>query len=483
MWAPRLHIAVQLLSLKVYPMKTALPLRTLTVSAGILLLTNQVFAQDRQERQRFLDSTTEVSDDPRRIPVPPGPKGPDGVLVIRDGLVFDGTGASAREGTVVIERNKIARILGLGNEAWPDSAKVIDASGMFVMPGLIDMHTHLTYTEPNVPVSFALDEADQTLRGMERLRFFVESGITSVRDVGSAENVVFRLKEWVKQRRLAGPRVFASGLYMTGTGGHAAEGLDEHSPGYNSLREASGPDDWREAVRERFQAGADFIKIGSHFTTEEAAAAADEAHALGLKITADAETFYIARAVEAGVDMIEHPLPRTDETVRMMAEAGTESVPTLIPYIYIFDLSGGYFGSTSRRFTFSKADNLDVLRRMREAGIKMGIGTDLVSDWFRYLPHAYISELRQFLSVGYTPEEVLIAATRTNAELLDMADKLGTLEPGKLADVLIVAGRPDREVGDLENVHAVVRDGEVVVMEGQVVIPRHVPVDEPVPGR
>jgi imidazolonepropionase-like amidohydrolase len=351
------------------------------------------------------------------------------------------------------------------------------------MPGLIDMHTHLTYTEPNVPVSYALSEADQTLRGMERLRFFIESGITSVRDVGSAGEVPFRLKDWVRQRRLVGPRIFPGGQLITATGGHGAEGLDVHAPGFGTMREASGPDDWREAVREQFKRGADFIKIGSHYSPEEVAAAIDEAHALGLKITADAETFYVTSAVEAGIDMIEHPLPRTDETIRLMAEMGTEAVPTLIPYIYIFDLAGGYYGSTSRRFTFSKEDNLALLRRMREAGIKMGIGTDLVADWFRYLPNSYINELRQFIEVGYGIEEVLVTATRTNAELLDMSDKLGTLEPGKLADVLVVDGRPDRDVGDLENVYLVVRDGEVVVMDGQVVIPRHIPVPEPGAGR
>ncbi len=464
-------------------MKTVFAYLMSAVVLGSVVFSDPAFGQDRQERLRYLDPLTEVSDDPRRIPVPPGPKGPDGILVIRGGRIFDGTGTPAREGTLVIERNKIARILEPGVNDWPDSARVIDVAGKTVMPGLIDMHTHLTYTEQSVPTSYALSEADQTLRAIERLRFFIECGITSVRDVGSAGEVPFRLKDWVRQRRLIGPRVFPSGPLITATGGHGAEGLDIHSPGYGTIWEASGPDEWREAVREQFKRGADFIKIGSHFTVEEAAAAADEAHALGLKITADAETFYIARAVEAGVDMIEHPLPRTDETIQMMAEAGTEAVPTLIPYIYIFDLSGGYFGSTSRRFTFSKEDNLALLRRMREAGIKMGIGTDLVVDWFRYMPASYINELRQFIAVGYTPEEALITATRTNAELLDMADKLGTLEPGKLADVLVVDGRPDRDVGDLANVDLVVRDGEVVVLGGQVVISRHVPVEEPVPGR
>jgi len=96
---------------------------------------------------------------------------------------------------------------------------------------------------------------------------------------------------------------------------------------------------------------------------------------------------------------------------------GTHAVPTLVPYIYIFDLAGGYYGSTSRRFTFSKEDNLGVLRRMKEAGIKMGIGTDLVVNWFRYLPKAFITELKQFVKVGYSIPEVLMTATKTNAEI------------------------------------------------------------------
>ena len=129
----------------------------------------------------------------------------------------------------------------------------------------------------------------------------------------------------------------------------------------------------------------------------------------------------------------------------MMAARGVHAVPTLTTYTYIFDRSGGYYDSTSRRFSFSKEANLDVLRRMKQAGIKMGIGTDLVMDAFRFLPNAYITELEWFVKGGYTKPEVLVAATRTGAEILGMDDKLGTLTPGKLADVLVVEGRPRRE--------------------------------------
>ena len=179
--------------------------------------------------------------------------------------------------------------------------------------------------------------------------------------------------------------------------------------------------------------------------------------------------------------MIEHPLPRTDETIALMAKKGVGADPTLVPYIYIFDQSGGYFGSTSRRFTFSKDANLEMLRKLRRAGIKLGVGTDLVGDWYRYLPAPYLTELRQFVAAGFTVSEALVAATRVGAELLDMDDKLGTLAPGRLADVLVVEGRPDERLDDLLRVDLVIRDGEVVVEKGRVATPRHVPVPEPTP--
>jgi len=245
------------------------------------------------------------------------------------------------------------------------------------------------------------------------------------------------------------------------------------------VRIATGADDWRRAVREQFNNGADVIKIASHFSVEEVSAAVNEAHALGLRITCDCETFYVDRAVDAGVDMVEHPLPRSDEIIAKMAAKGVASDPTLVPYEIIFDQSGGYWGSASRRFTFSKEANLEMLRRLRRAGVKLGIGTDLVFDWFRYMPAPYLLEMQRFHEAGFTPPEVLAIATRQNAELLDMSDKLGTLTVGKLADVLIVNGRPDVTLDDITKVDVVIRNGTVVVENGRVSIPRHVPVPMP----
>jgi imidazolonepropionase-like amidohydrolase len=165
-----------------------------------------------------------------------------------------------------------------------------------------------------------------------------------------------------------------------------------------------------------------------------------------------------------------------------MAEKHVEADPTVYVYTILFNqLGGGYFGSTSRRFDFNDSLNLNVMRRMKAAGIKMGVGTDLVVDWYRYMPWPFINELKYFTAVGYTPSEALVAATKTNAELLDMDDKLGTLQVGKLADVLVVSGRPDERLDDLANVEVVIRDGYVVVEGGHVSIPKHVPRAAPAP--
>jgi imidazolonepropionase-like amidohydrolase len=441
-------------------------------------------AQQRPEdRRRFMDPGTPTTDDPRHVPIPPGGHGPEGVSVLRGGRIFDGTGAPARAATLVLNGNRIEGVLGPSESRWPPEARVFDVSGMTVLPGLIDMHTHLDYTEPDVSVDQAVNPTHAVLRGVERLRYFIESGITSVRDTGSKYDVPFRLKEFVAANRIPGPRIFAAGQLITATGGHGAEGLTPRAQLYGAIREASGPDDWREAVRENFKNGADFIKLASHFSQEEIRAAVEEAHALGLRVTVDAETFYIGWAVEAGVDSVEHPLPRTDEVIQMMEARRVDSVPTLIPYFYIFDLSGGYYGSTSRRFSFSNEANLDVLRRMRKAGIRMGVGTDLVMDWFRYLPTAYIHELEFFVEGGYSKPEALVAATHDGAQILGMDDKIGTLETGKLADVLVVKGNPDEDLRALANVELVFRDGYLVVEEGRVFIPRHTARPEPAPER
>ena len=217
------------------------------------------------DRRAYLNDI-QTSDDPRRVPAPPGPRGPEGTTVLRGGLVFDGTGSEPAAGTVVMERNRIAAVLPAGVTDWPEGARVLDVSGHTVLPGLMDLHTHLTYTELDVPQALTVHPAHAALRGVERLHAFIGSGITSVRDTSSFGTVPFILKQWVRDNRLPGPRVFAAGQLITATGGHSAEGLSVHSGVYGAVVEASGADGFREAVREQFKRGADLIKVASHFS-------------------------------------------------------------------------------------------------------------------------------------------------------------------------------------------------------------------------
>jgi imidazolonepropionase-like amidohydrolase len=436
------------------------------------------------DRSRWLSAKTPTTDDVQRVPVPAAFNAPTGSFVLVGGRLFDGSGAPARPATIVVQGKSITAILKPGDRNWPADAKVYDVAGKTVMPGLIDLHTHLSYVErfdANVEKANT-SGADSAMRTVWRMGIFLQSGITSVRDVASHGDVPFVLKRWQAAGRVAGPRIFAAGQLITETGGHG-DGLSAapENP-LGPVRLATGPDQWREAVRLQFRQGADLIKLGSEYSQAEVDAAVDEAHGLGLPVTVDAETRYIDMAIKAGVDSIEHPLPRSDEAIALMAERHIASVPTLIPYRIIQRSSGGYFGSTSRRFDLNEDTIVAMLKKLHSAGIKLGIGTDLVTDWIDYMPGAYIGELQAFITeLGYTPAEALVAATRTNAEILRMADRLGTIAPGKLADIIIVDGKPDEDVTALRHVRTAFVNGRLMLQDGRLYVPEHQ--EKPLPPR
>lgn len=446
------------------------------LAGSVAPVTAQVF-----DRRSVLAPTERTTDDPRRVPHRPSPA-TAARIVLRGGRIFDAVSGRIRQGTVVIDGNSIAAVLPPGVETWPADAEVIDVAGKTVMPGLIDIHVHLTYPDPDTPIDQHASEGSGVLRGARNLRHYLESGFTAVRDVNGVSNAPYLLGDWSAANAIPAPRVFTAGHIITGTGGHATERPVAPNHGPEFAWEADGPDAWRAAVRKTFKEGASVIKIASHFSRDEVRAAVDEAHRLGLRVACDCETIYTAMAVEAGVDLIEHPLPRTDQTIAEMARRKTGAVPTLQVYQNVFDSAGGYYGSTSRRFSMNGQANFDVFKKMRAAGIVMGVGTDTIGGAHRFIPNLYIAELKWFVKGGYSIAETLRAATLTNAQLLDMDDKLGSLEVGKLADLIVVDGKPDENLDDLRQIDVVIKDGRVVVRAGAIVTPRHVPVPLPRPA-
>jgi len=451
--------------------------RMILVWATLAATTAFAAANKPVDRAQWHDADAQVSDDLRKVTVPKGFGRPKGAIVITNARLFDGTGAGARPAALLIIDGVIHKISADTTSLdVPEGASTIDAAGKTVMPGLIDLHTHLTYQDTGDATASSERESlsSAALRGEKRLRYFVESGVTSVRDAASTGDVPFELKQWVAAGEIPGPRVFAVGQLITATGGHGTEGGHTTAPTNPDadIYEASGAEGFRQAVRLQFKRGADWIKLASHFSPDEVRAAVDEAHTLGLRVMVDAETIYTQMAVEAGADCIEHPLPRTEETIKLMAKNGTCADITLIPYQYINAIAGYNF-STSRRFSETNANNFAMAKRLDAAGIKIGIGTDLVVNWFHFLPDAYLQELRNYQSLGHTASQALVEATKVNADILGMSDRIGTIEAGKLADIVIVDGHPDENIEELAKVDKVIVNGRLVVEDGHVVYARH----------
>jgi imidazolonepropionase-like amidohydrolase len=469
---------------------SGLLLATAIVATSALAQDGGPQARPLYNRDQWLPKSVPTSDDVLRIPVPKDFNAPKGSFVLVGGRLFDGTGKPARAATIVVQGKTIVAVLRPDDKNWPADAVVYDVTGKTVMPGLIDLHTHLTFLDvagsSSVYSTALTSGAESTMRGLKRMGIHLQSGVTTVRDVASHGDVPFLLKRLQAEGEIPGPRIFTAGQLITQTGGHGGVhafgvGFPEVANGNpNSMvRIASGPDQWREAVRIQFAKGADLIKLASEYSQAEVTAAVDEAHSLGLPVTVDAETQYIDMAIKAGVDSIEHPLPRSDQAVALMAKRGIASVPTLVPYRIITRSSGGYFGSTSRRFELNENSIMEMARKMRRAGVKMGIGLDLIVNWPEFMPGAYINELETFTEIGFTKAEALVAATKTSAEILHMGDRLGTIEAGKLADIIVVDGNPDEDFNALRKVKTAFVNGRLMLQDGRLYQSAHQEVPMP----
>ena len=403
-------------------------------------------------------------------------------VVIHDVTLIDCTGADPRpHTTVVVEGGTIRRIGAAEAVQHPRGATVIDAQGRTLLPGLMDGHIHLGITEVTTDAILRHPPAVYAMQIARNAEAALDHGFTTVRDAGMLDG------GWahaVARGYLRGPRILPSGGVISQTGGHGDfrnrfhQHMPPDIPGLMSLTcVVDSPDEARRAAREQLRRGATQLKVmasggamspadeleSTQLTVEEMAAVVYEAHAAGTYVLAHAyHPRAIANALAAGVRSIEHGNFLDEETAARMAAAGAFLDPTLVTYEQL-DLQGEAQGVPANMLEKIRAVRRagdESLRIARAAGVKIGSGSDLLGS----MQSARGRELA-LQAAALSPMEALIAATRTNAELLRIAGRTGTVEEGKQADLILVAGDPLDDISLLEhpdNVLLVLKEGAIV---------------------
>jgi imidazolonepropionase-like amidohydrolase len=396
-------------------------------------------------------------------------------VAIRAARVIDGRGDRALGPTVVVIED--GKIVGVGPAlAIPSGAKVIDLGNATLLPGLIDMHDHLTVVPENLGYKgLGVSVPREALYGAANANRTLRAGFTAVRNVGASGFSDVALRDAVAAGDVPGPRMVVSGPAMGITGGHCDNNLLPFEYHVTEGGVADGPWPARAKVREVVKYGADVIKICAsggvlskgdlpgtpQYSPEEMKELVTEAHRLGRKVAAHAHgTQSIKEAILAGVDSIEHASLIDDEGIRLAKERGTFLVMDIYNDTYILEM-GEKVGMLPE--SIEKEKQIGRLQRENfqkavKAGARMAFGTD-----GGVYPHG--DNAKQFgymVQYGMTPMQAIQAATVNAAELLGWKDRIGTIEPGKYADLIAVSGDPLSDIKVLEKVGFVMKGGEVV---------------------
>jgi imidazolonepropionase-like amidohydrolase len=404
---------------------------------------------------------------------------------IHNGTLIDGTGkAPLPNASVLVQDNRILAVGRTAELELPDGPlHDIDARGGTILPGFIDTHVHLMMEGFDLARDMAAPFSLRFYNSVDAMRRTVEAGVTSVRDAGGADA---GMKQAVETGLVLGPRLQISIAVLTITGGHGDSWMRSGNefrllpayPGFPDGR-CDGVDAVRQKVREVLRAGADVIKICAtggvlsptdhpeftQFSPEELDVIVREAaYRKGIKVMAHAQGAEgIKHAVRAGIHSIEHGIYLDDEAIELMLEHGTFLVPTLLAPVAVLETGeeGGMPDYAVRKAREVVSAHTDSIRRAHRAGVKIAMGTDA-----GVMPHGTnLRELGLMVGIGMTPMEAIVATTRVAAECLGWQDRVGTIEPGKLADIVIARTDPLANIRSLEevgNILLVMQDGEVV---------------------
>jgi len=411
----------------------------------------------------------------------------DKVIVLKAARLFDGKSKTlAQNGVVIVQGNKI--VDAGSNLPTPTDAQVIELGDATLSPGFMDGHTHLTldfsgnYNERRLK-EVDLNVSEQAIIATRYARATVEAGFTTVRDlgsrfVGSKEFVDVALRNSINKGVIVGPRMLVATYGIGATGGHFdptsgfRDMLFGHEPDF-SQGIADGPDAIRKAVRFEVKNGADVIKAAvsggvlsladevdtPQLTPAEMAALVDESHRLRKKVAVHCHGDQAAKeAIEAGVDSIEHGSFMKPETLTLMKNKGTYLTPTLMATEWIMSKIDNYPPALQAKAKAAAAARSDMFRNAVKMGIKISFGTDAA-----VFPHGQnAKEFKLMVDLGMQPIDALKTATGNAADLFGVAQKTGTLEKGKFADVIAMPGDPTADITATERVSFVMKEGKII---------------------
>lgn len=400
--------------------------------------------------------------------------------LIRAGKLLDvHTGKETSGETIILTADKITAIAPTAATPAAPGDRVIDLTGYTVLPGLIDVHTHLTMATDFDPYfELSMTPGKEAILGVENAKVTLEAGFTTVRNVGAGGFTDVALRDEINAGHIPGPHMQVSGPPLGITGGHMDENLLPEQ--YNVYGEgvADGVAAVQHMVRKNIKYGADLIKIGasggvlskgddpqaSQYTLEEMQAIVADAHRLGRKVAAHAHGAQaILWASEAGVDSIEHGSYLDDAGIQMMLKHGTYLVPTayLIDWVQQYGNLPAFYQQKMK--DVSAVEKKNAIRAIK-AGVKIALGTDAAVYPHGLNAHELNVYVNQF---GMTPLAALQTGTLNAADLMGWSDKVGSIEPGKWADIIAVKGDPLADIRILEHVPFVMKSGVVYKDESQ----------------